>query len=502
MGSLANKWALAYMGRSRLHLTTALRNKMWMMGIIGAGRLAVEPVKFFSAAESWNFRVTETVFEQALSARTSEMLDACTRCGKCVEICPVTGPAGVGDAAPKAVISGVLDIVRFGDGPQAAQAWAKGCALTGDCIAVCPEGVNPRFLLAMARVALARRGSEPRERRRKGVENFRLVADGANVLSRMQLDDGDLARLGQRVSDRLHSGSTAKPGERPDFVFYTGCNVLKTPHIALMALDIMDALGVTYNVMGGPSHCCGIVQARTGDTEVSGRVATNSLDKLAEGKAGVISWCASCHVQFTETTLPTIEKVRGARPFEMTPFMLFLQTRFADLRPLLRHAVPMKVALHKHPGIKGVVEAGTALLRMVPGVEVVELHQPAVGLMSNFLNALPDYKRGLHLAELEAAEAAGVDALVAIYHPDHRDLCAHERDWPFKIVNILDIVGASMGFSHDDHFKRLKIMQDADAIVSDCRDMIAARGIDLALAREVVVNAMLAEQPLPLRGSG
>jgi Fe-S oxidoreductase len=443
----------------------------------------------------------ETAFEVALSARTSEMLDACTQCGKCVEVCPVTGPAGIGDVTPKAVIAGVLDIVRRGEGPEAAQAWAKGCALTGDCIAACPEGVNPRFLLAMARVAMARKQDEPRQRRKKSVENFRLVADGANVLSRMQLDDGDLTRLGQRVGERLHSGSTAKAGERPDFVFYTGCNVLKTPHIALLALDIMDALGVTYNVMGGPSHCCGIVQARTGDIEVSGRVATNSLDKLAEGKTGVISWCASCHVQFSETTLPTIEKARGARPFEMTPFMLFLQTHFDDLRPLLTRAVPMKVALHKHPGIKGVVEAGTALLRMVPGVEVVELNQPAVGLMSNFLNALPDYKRGLHLAELEAAEAAGVDALVAIYHPDHRDLCAHERDWPFRIVNILDIIGASMGLSHEDHFKRLKIMQDADAIVADCRDIIDARGIDPARAREVV-KAMLADQPLPLRGSG
>ena len=23
------------------------------------------------------------------------------------------------------------------------------------------------------------------------------------------------------------------------------------------------------------------------------------------------------------------------------------------------------------------------------------------------------------------------DALVAVYHSDHRELCAHERDWPF-----------------------------------------------------------------------
>jgi Fe-S oxidoreductase len=445
--------------------------------------------------------MTETVFEAALAARTAEMLAACTRCGKCVEVCPMAKPAGVGDATPESVISGVLDIVRTGEGPMASRAWAKGCALTGDCIAACGDGVNPRFLLAMARVAMAKKASDPRDRRKQGIENFRLVADGVNVLARMQLDETDLSRLGQYVNERLQNGSTAEPGERPDFVFYTGCNVLKTPHMALTALDIMDALGVTYRVMGGPTHCCGVIQLRSGDTEVSGRVATNSLDKLAEGKTGVISWCASCHVQFTENTIPTIEKVRGSRPFEMTPFMLFLKTRFEDLRPMLKIPVNLRIALHKHPGVKGVVEAGTELLRMVPGVEIVDLHQPAVGLMSNALNALPDYKRGLQLAELEAAEAAAVDALVAIYHVDHRELCAHERDWPFRIINILDIVGASMGLHHDDHFKRLKIMQDADAIVADCKDMIAAYQIDPAFAREVVVKAMLNEQPLPLRTS-
>ena len=442
--------------------------------------------------------MAETAFESALTARVAEMLEACTRCGKCVEVCPTAKPAGIGNATPESVIGGVIDILRTGNGLAASKAWAEGCAKTGDCITACDEGVNPRFLLSMARVALAKQSSDLRSRRKRGVENFRFIADGTNVLARMQLDEAELARLGQQVNDRLQNGSTANPGERPDFVFYTGCNVLKTPHMALIALDIMDALGVTYRVMGGPTHCCGIQQLRAGDTEVTSRVATNSLDKLAEGRTGVISWCASCHVQFTETTLPAIEKVRGVRPFEMTPFMLFLKTRFNDLRPMLKNPVPMRVALHKHPGVKGVVEAGTELLCMVPGIEIVDLHQPAVGLMSNALNPLPEYKRGLHLAELEAAEAAGVDALVAIYHVDHRELCAHERDWPFRIINILDIVGTSMGLHHEDHFKRLKIMQDADAIVADCKDMLSAHRIDPAVAREVVVKAMLAEQPLPL----
>ena len=353
----------------------------------------------------------------------------------------------------------------------------------------------------MARVAMAKQTIDLRERRKKGVENFRLVADGVNVLSRMQLGEAELARLGQQVNDRLQNGSTAKEGERPDFVFYTGCNVLKTPHIALLALDIMDALGVTYKVMGGPNHCCGVIQLRSGDTEVSGRQATSSLDRLAEGRTGVISWCPSCHVQFTETNIPTIERMRGTRPFEMTPFMLFLKPRLEALRPLLTRAVPMRVALHRHRGVKGVTEAGVELLRMVPGVELIDLDLPSVGLVGNALNALPDYKRSLHRTELEAAETTGVDALAVIYHVDYRELCAHERDWRFHVVNILEIVGASMGISHDDGFKRLKIMQDADAIVADCKDMLSHYGIDPAKAREVVVKAMLSEQPLPLRGT-
>jgi len=342
--------------------------------------------------------MTDT-FETALSARVAAMADACTRCGKCVEVCPVTGPGGV-DAEPRAVIAGIIDILRTGEGPDASRKWASACVLTGECIKACDYGVNPRFLLGMARVAMARRKDEPRDQRRHGVEGFRKVAREVTHISQMQLSDGLLARLGQKGNEQ--------PDSPPDFVFYTGCNVLKTPHIALLALDIMDALGVTYHVLGGPSHCCGIVQMRTGDIATSGRFAESTMDKLARSKSGqVVSWCPSCHVQFTETTLPTIEKTRGARPFEMTPFMLFLRGNLDRLQPFLRRRVDMRVALHRHPGIKGVVEAAEDILRAVPGVELVDLKQPAVGLMSNYFRALPAYRRELQKNELDAAGAPG-----------------------------------------------------------------------------------------------
>ena len=34
-------------------------------------------------------------FETALQGRVDAMIDACTRCGKCVEVCPATEPAGL-----------------------------------------------------------------------------------------------------------------------------------------------------------------------------------------------------------------------------------------------------------------------------------------------------------------------------------------------------------------------------------------------------------------------
>src|SRR4029077_16113510 len=137
----------------------------------------------------------------------------------------------------------------------------------------------------------------------------------------------------------------------------------------------------------------------------------------------------------------------------------------------------------------------------VPGIKIVKLDVPAVGLQSVNLATLPKFKAELQLSELEAARKAGVDALVAVYHSDHRELCAHERDWPFKIMNLLEVVGESMGLSHDDHFKRLKIMQDADAIMADCQDLIAEHGLDRE-ATHAAIQAMLDEQPLPLRGAG
>lgn len=433
-----------------------------------------------------------TVFREC----RTEIADACVGCGACFDVCPITAPAGLDGADAKATTEGVRSILRGAIAPESAVAWSKTCVLSGECIDACEHGVNPRLMLAMARMTLAELDAADDTRRDAGKKSFRTMSDSVKTLSRMQLSSHDLSRLGQGPTPvRLADGVT------PDVLFYTGCNVLKTPHIALLCLDILDALGDTYAVVGGPSHCCGVLQYRTGDFDTAAKVAANSIEKFARtGAAKVLSWCPTCQVQFGEIGLPTYARSGGDAGFEMTPFILYLAENLDRLQPYLTRPVPQRIALHLHPGVRGLPAAARQILGAVPGLEVVDIGQPQIGLMSNALSTLPDHKRALQSAELHAAEAAGVDALAAVYHADHRELCAHERDWPFRIINMLELVAESMGIVRDDGFKRLKVKQDVDQVLDDCRDLLAAHGIAVDRARPIVETALFGEQPLPLRG--
>ena len=162
---------------------------------------------------------------------------------------------------PVDVIGGIIDILRGAAKATTRRAnGRRGCLLSGDCIEACDYGVNPRFLLHMARVAMVRAKNDAVTQRSNGVEGFRKVARDVNAYFALAAR----RRAAGAAGAGRNSAARAADGP-PDFVFYTGCNVLKTPHIALLALDIMDALGVSYEVMGGPTHCCGMQPMRAGD---------------------------------------------------------------------------------------------------------------------------------------------------------------------------------------------------------------------------------------------
>ncbi|MDP6558667.1 MAG: (Fe-S)-binding protein [Candidatus Binatia bacterium] len=425
-------------------------------------------------------------FIASLDLRVSEILDRCTSCARCVEVCPTVGPAEIDTREPATVVGGVLDILRGrGDAASRGARWAQSCTGSGCCLSVCDDGVNPRFMLAATRLKLSQQRAVEK-RHATGRAGFQKMSEAVKVLSRAQLPAELLARITQ--STRADSEAA------PDVVMYLGCNVLKTPHIALLCLEVLDRIGARYKVFGGPANCCGVIQYRAGDTKVSGRISGNTVAGFAgTGASRVLTWCPTCNIQLSEIVMPSMEAA-----FTLQHVIPYIAARIELVRPHFIRPVHKRVALHEHPGVAGVTEGVTQILTAIPGVELVDLGQPRVGYMCSSLAPVPAYKRELHARELDAAATAGVDCLASIYHACHRELCAHEATSPFKIVNFLEVVGEALGVESKDLFKQWKIMQDVDRVLAEVADQADAAGSDLDTVREILVAHMLREQPLPV----
>src|SRR6516162_5986102 len=143
-------------------------------------------------------------------ARGDATAEACTRCGACFRACPMVVPAGLGGADPEATAAGIVDLITGGPGTSEAVRWASVCSGSGKCIPACPEGINTRFMVQLAR-GFARRqtGDAPLQTRWR--QGFQTMSRGVRILSRLQLPPETLARVrGQSETPRQNA---------PDVVF-------------------------------------------------------------------------------------------------------------------------------------------------------------------------------------------------------------------------------------------------------------------------------------------
>jgi hypothetical protein len=311
------------------------------------------------------------------------------------------------------------------------------------------------------------------------------MARSTRVISRLLLPPEILAR----ISPKLRPADEYE--EAPDIVFYTGCNVIKTPHIALLVLEVLDALGVRYEVMGGNAICCGIQQFKRGDARTAGRVSFNTIERLSRpGAARVVAWCPSCQIQMAEVAMPAWRDSFGETPFDMNPIAEFFAERLDDLRKLFIHPVNKRVALQERSALPNVMAAIKQVLGAVPGLELVELDVPVLSTQASHLSVLPEFKAKLREREFAAAAAAGVTTFASIFHACHRELITYQPQVSFELVNFMELIGESMGIDIPDLYKRLRLIGDIDAMVADSADLIAAHGLDLDTVRDVLAQDM------------
>lgn len=384
----------------------------------------------------------------------------CTACGACVEICPVAPHAGIAGVPPAETVGGVLQVLREGgslDG--AAAAWAHQCDGCGRCIPACPEGINPRTMLMLANSAAAASHTET-------PLLFRKMARAIRLMAAMQLAPADLARLLQ----------PPKPRDVP-VVFYVGCNAVRTPHLLFNAMYVLDAIGVDYEVLGGPAACCGIIHTKwEGEARAGGRVTDGTLARFGSYRPErVLSWCPSCQLHLGET-------LNGYRDtaFGFDHVTGFMVENEASLAGLYTAEVPLRVLLHAHDGMRDLGENVERLLRGVPGLQVVgtawESGYTCGGSGADRSPGLKAERRAATMARLAEPD---VDALVSLYHGCHGQLAAAAEAGGKPVINFTDLLVRALGGEpRKDALEGWRMAGEWQALARESMPMLQKNGMD------------------------
>ncbi len=407
-----------------------------------------------------------STYAERLEALADEAADRCTGCGKCFEVCPTAREAGLDMLAGKARVSEMISLTREGGvAAEGLQHWLNACDGSARCSEACPEEINVRQWVTIAKMK-SLEAARPREvGATAAASRFRHMAQAVRLLASMQLPSETLRKILAPAEKRT-----------ADVLFYTGCNVLRTPHIVLNVMDILDALQLDFDVVGGAAHCCGVYQFQEADLPTYERMGHRTFQRLGQsGASKVLTWCPTCSKNFDE-----LEKDVEEPSFDLGHVSEFLAANLEALKARFVDQPRRRVVIHEHLGIGATVASIRKLLSAVPNLELVELPQDSGfsyacgGQAAKF----KDREQAIHRALAEGAVAAGADTIVTMYHSCHRALAGAEAIYPLKVVNFTDVLAEALGRGgHPDYYRLYKAGGSMDEAVSAARTFLTNNGV-------------------------
>ncbi len=428
-----------------------------------------------------------------LDALAADAMSRCTVCGRCAEVCPTAREVGIDLADPQRLVRGLIALTDDGASGGDAERWVTACDSSGQCSAICPEQINVRQWVSIARLRAAQATRDEQSRKDEHARRFRSMSHAVRLLASMQMPSDALSRI-------------LAPAERrqAEVLFYTGCNVLKTSHIVFNVMDILEALGVDFDVVGGPSHCCGVYQFQAGDTDAYDKIGGRTFRRFGEsGASQVLTWCPTCTKNFDE-----IEVDRAPPSFGLDHVSVFLASRIDELRARFADLPPRRAVIHEHQGIAGTRESVRALMEAVPNLTVLDLPQDSGfsyacgGVAARYV----ERERDIHHNMAEGAAAVGADLLITTYHSCHRALAGAEAHYPFRVANFTDVLAEALGRGgRTDFYKLYKSGGEMAEAVEAARTHLESNGVRVsevtiaALTDEMFAETGLAGAPEPFR---
>ncbi|MBS0540250.1 MAG: (Fe-S)-binding protein, partial [Proteobacteria bacterium] len=338
-----------------------------------------------------------SAYADRLEALAADAADRCTGCAKCFEACPTARESGMDMGQGKARVAELIALTRQASATaEGLQQWLNACDGSAQCNAACPEDINVRQWVTIAKMKSVEAKRPLGDSAKVAATRFRNMAQAVRLMASMQLPSETLRKILQPAERRT-----------ADVLFYTGCNVLRTPHIVLNVMDILDAMDLDFDVVGGTAHCCGVYQFQEADLPTYEKTGHRTFKRFGQsGASKVLTWCPTCTKNFDE-----LEKDVAAPSFGLDHVSEFLAAHIDELKKDFVDQPKRRVVIHEHQGIGATVESIRTLMRAVPNLELVELPQDS-GFSYACGGQAAKFKgreQAIHRALAEGAIAAGAD---------------------------------------------------------------------------------------------
>ena len=390
-------------------------------------------------------------------------IDACTRCGECVQWCPVyTVNEEIGNTA-LVRCSEFRSLISVQHGPagrrlgagrlgpeEAARLAGRlyACSTCGQCREVCPAGIDTVELWEGLRHSMVRAGCGPLESQ---VPLIKSVKAYNNPWGQPRSAREKWAKKAAR--EGLISQVPASIRKHPAKVLYfVGCTAaydMNIREVAINTVRVLERCGVDFGVLGNEEACCGSVLLRMGEPEFY-RIARENIDLLnGLGIGTLVTSCAGCF----KTIKQDYPKVTPL-DFEVLHMTEFMARMRSEGRLAFVRSVEATVTYHD-PCYLGranrLFDAPREILRAIPGITLVEMERirefsRCCGAGGGLKAGFPEIQAETSKLRVAEAEATGASELVTACPFCYQALkgAIVQKDAPIRMRDVTELVVEAM----------------------------------------------------------